>query len=146
MAKITMYSDVAVTIEFGPLQDGTATSPFTTNPLNYIPVSCYCKTFSVSEKMNFTNLKALCNTDDKLRRVGKSGSISMDIMLTDDQMLPGKILSQPVFTGKIGYYVRLLLQEGAYSTTYFGVVASQDLKIVEGEPGIETVQIVLYVD
>jgi hypothetical protein len=146
MAKITMYSDVAVTIEFGPLQDGTATSPFTTNPLLYIPIQCYCKTFSVSEKMSFTNLKALCNTDDKLRRVGKSGSISMDIMLTDDQMLPGKILSQPVFTGKIGYYVRLLLQEGAYTTTYFGVVSSQDLKIEEGQPGIETVQIVLYVD
>lgn len=146
MAKITMYSDVAVTIEFGPLQDGTATSPFTTNPLNYIPVTCYCKSFSVSEKMNFTNLKALCNTDDKLRRVGKSGSISMEIMLTDDQMLPGKILPQPVFTGKIGYYVRILFQEGAYTTTYFGVVSSQDLKIDEGGPAIEAVQIVLYVD
>jgi hypothetical protein len=146
MAKITMYSDVAVTIEFGSLQDGTATSPFTTNPLNYIPIQCYCKSFSVSEKMNFANLKALCNTDDKLRRTGKSGSISMDIMLTDDQMLPGHILPTPVFTGKIGFYVRLLLQEGSYTTTYFGVVSSQDLKIEEGQPGIETVQIVLYVD
>ena len=43
-------------------------------------------------------------------------------------------------------FSRILLQEGSYTTTYFGVVSSQDLKIDEGQPGIETVQIVLYVD
>ena len=115
--KTAVYYNAAVKVGIGTLQTAGAPGAITTTDRSGL-----ARSFTVTERVNFIDVKSLADTTEKSLSLTDTGSVELEFMYDFDTSNPS-----PVFMGNTKKWckVEVVVAEGTPMTlTYTGVVES----------------------
>ena len=119
-----------VTVAFGGYQDG---SPSTFTADTY---TCIARSVRFSTSVNSVDVSALCDTQNKAQVTKANGSVEIEFLVDS--------VVGPIFYGKDGYYVQIVVTPGSLSAkTFVGVVTGTGLNVANEEAVTESATITL---
>lgn len=119
-----------VTVAFGGYQDG---SPGTFTAETY---TCIARSVRFSSSVNTVDVSALCDSQNKAQVTKANGSVEVEFLVDS--------VVGPIFYGKDGYYVQIVVTPGSLAArTFVGVVTGTGLNVANEEAVTESATITL---
>jgi hypothetical protein len=119
-----------VTVAFGGYQDGSP-SAFTAETY-----TCIARSVRFSTSVNSVDVSALCDSQNKAQVTKANGSVEVEFLVDS--------VVGPIFYGKDGYYVQIVVTPGSLAArTFVGVVTGTGLNVANEEALTESATITL---
>jgi hypothetical protein len=119
-----------VTVAFGGYQDGSP-SAFTAETY-----TCIARSVRFSTSVNSVDVSALCDSQNKAQVTKANGSVEVEFLVDS--------VVGPIFYGKDGYYVQIVVTPGSLAArTFVGVVTGTGLNVANEEAVTESATITL---